>query len=236
VTQSLLDTMAEHAAIAKYIDVPLQHSSASVLKRMKRGANGDIFLQLIERIRRTVPGVTIRTSFIVGFPGETDADFEDLCQFVQAAHFDRLGVFAYSDEDTSQSYHLDGKVDPRTIAKRQRGLMSLQKKISRKKNRTLVGREFPVLVEGPSKETDLLWECRAMSQAPEIDGVSYINDFESAPPQAAQMRRFLVTEAHDYDLVGRLVGDPIGEPLAPRAGLFPILTGSRPEAAAHSPR
>src|SRR5258707_13709736 len=107
--QKLLDTVAEHAALAEYTDMPLQHSSANVLKRMKRGANGDIFLKLIERIRKTIPGVGIRTSMIVGFPGETASDFDELCAFVQAAKFDRLGVFSYSDEDSSKSYELDGK-------------------------------------------------------------------------------------------------------------------------------
>ena len=177
VTQKLLDTIAEHASIAKYMDMPLQHASASVLKRMKRGANGDIFLKLIEKIRRTIPGITLRTSFIAGFPGETDQDFEELCQFVQAAQFDRVGVFSYSDEDTSKSYHLDGKVDAATIERRKRKLMSIQRKISKARNRKLIGKEFSVLVEGPSQETDLLWECRMQSQAPEIDGVTYINDF-----------------------------------------------------------
>src|SRR5579859_193837 len=118
VTQRLLDTIAEHESLVKYIDMPLQHASANVLKRMKRGASGDIFLKLLERIRRTIPGVAIRTSFIVGFPGETAADFESLCQFVEAAQFDRLGVFSYSDEDTSGSFHLDQKVDARTIYNR----------------------------------------------------------------------------------------------------------------------
>src|SRR6185369_11430521 len=111
---------------------------------MKRGASGDIFLKLIERIRRTIPGVAIRTSFIVGFPGETDADFEELLQFVQAARLDRVGVFSYSDEDTSRSYGLDGKVDGRTIHNRKRRLMAAQRKISRAANRKLVGREVPV--------------------------------------------------------------------------------------------
>ena len=129
--------------------MPLQHASAPVLKRMKRGANGDIFLKLIERIRHTIPGVAIRTSMIVGFPGETEQDFETLCDFVKAAQFDRLGVFSYSDEDTSASFALDGKVDARTIYNRKRSLMALQRKISRARNRALVGREFPVLVEGP---------------------------------------------------------------------------------------
>src|SRR5437762_4088525 len=115
VTQKLLDTIAEHPSLVKYIDMPLQHASAGVLKRMKRGASGDIFLKLLEKVRRTIPGVVIRTSFIVGFPGETAADFEQLCEFVGAAKFDRLGVFTYSDEDSSRSCHLDGKVDGSTM-------------------------------------------------------------------------------------------------------------------------
>ncbi len=166
VTQKLLDTIAEHPALVKYIDMPLQHASASVLKRMKRGASGDIFLKLLDRIRRTIPGVAIRTSFIVGFPGETAQDFDELCQFVEAAKFDNLGVFTYSDEDTSASYHLDGKVDGRTIQNRKRRLMAIQRRIARARNKALVDREFPVLVEGVSSETDLLWEGRLPTQAP----------------------------------------------------------------------
>ena len=108
VTQKLLDTIAQYPALVKYIDMPLQHASANVLKRMKRGASADIFLKLLERVRATIPGVSVRTSFIVGYPGETEADFATLCQFVEAAKFDRLGVFSYSDEDSSQSYLLDG--------------------------------------------------------------------------------------------------------------------------------
>ena len=205
VTQKLLDTIAQHAALVKYIDMPLQHASAHVLKRMKRGASGDIFLKLIERIRRTIPGVAIRTSMIVGFPGETAQDFEELCQFVKAARFDRLGVFSYSDEDTSASYHLDGKVDARTIYNRKRRLMALQRKIAQARNRQLIGTETSILVEGLSKETDLLWEGRMPTQAPEIDGVTLINDFEGAEPQPGEMRRLRITEAHDYDLVGTLL-------------------------------
>lgn len=205
VTQKLLDTIAQHAALVKYIDMPLQHASARVLKRMKRGASGDIFLKLIERIRRTIPGVAIRTSMIVGFPGETAQDFEELCQFVEAARFDRLGVFSYSDEDTSASYHLDGKVDGRTIYHRKRRLMALQRKIAQARNRQLIGTETAILVEGLSKETDLLWEGRMPTQAPEIDGVTLINDFEGAEPMPGEMRRLRITEAHDYDLVGTLL-------------------------------
>ena len=223
VTQRLLDTIAEHDSLVKYIDMPLQHASARVLKRMKRGANGDIFLKLIERIRRTIPGVAIRTSMIVGFPGETDADFEELRQFVEAAQFDRLGVFSYSDEETSASFHLDGKVDKRTIYNRKRRLMATQRRISRARNRRLIGSEVPVLVEGPSAETDLLWEARLSTQAPEIDGVCYINDFGDVAPKPGQIRRMRITEAHDYDLVGELVdATPAEAPRAP-AALFQIL-------------
>ena len=233
VTQKLLDTIAEHAAIAKYMDMPLQHASASVLKRMKRGANGDIFLKLIEKIRRTIPGITLRTSFIAGFPGETEQDFEELCRFVEAAQFDRVGVFSYSDEDTSKSFHLDGKVDGKTIERRKRKLMAIQRKISKARNRQLIGKEFSVLVEGPSQETDLLWECRLQSQAPEIDGVTYINDFGDIEPTPGQIRRFRVTEAHDYDLVGMLTDEPEASAPPARPNLFPILTGARPESATH---
>jgi len=205
VTQKLLDTIAEHDSLVKYIDMPLQHASAGVLKRMKRGASGDIFLRLIERIRKTIPGVAIRSSFIAGFPGETDADFETLCQFVEAAQLDRLGVFSYSDEDTSKSFELDGKVDGRTISNRKRRLMALQRKISKKRNKLLVGTEADVLVEGPSADTDLLWQGRMSTQAPEIDGHVLINDFEGAEPRPGQMRKLRITETHDYDIVGTLL-------------------------------
>jgi len=213
VTQRLLETMAAHPSLVKYIDMPLQHASARVLKRMKRGGSGDIFLKLIERVRRTVPGVAIRTSMITGFPGETAEDFAELSQFIEAARFDNLGVFAYSDEDTSASYALDGKVDGRTIQNRKRRLMAIQRKIARARNRALVGSEVPVLVEGRSQETDLLWESRLSTQAPEIDGVTLINDFEGDEPRPGEIRRLRITESHDYDLVGTLL--PATEP-APR--------------------
>jgi ribosomal protein S12 methylthiotransferase len=205
VTQKLLDTIASRPEIVKYIDVPLQHASAAVLKRMKRGASGDIFLKLIERIRRTIPGVAVRTSMIVGFPGESRADFEELCRFVEAARFDHLGVFSYSDEETSASFHLDGKVDGRTVYNRKRRLMAIQRRISRERNRKLVGQELPALVEGVSPETDLLWQARLATQAPEIDGVCLVNDVEGAPPRQGEIRKLRITEAHDYDVVGTLL-------------------------------
>ena len=229
ISQRLLETIAAHPALVKYIDMPLQHASARVLKRMKRGGSGAIFLRLIERIRRTIPEVAIRTSMIVGFPGETQEDFEELCRFVQAAEFDHLGVFAYSDEDASASFHLDGKVDGRAIYNRRRRLMSIQRRISRARNRRRRGGEFPVLVEGPSRDSDLVWECRLPGQAPEIDGVCYISDPGEPPPQPGEFRRMRITGAHDYDLVGALVDEPPAERAPqPPAGPFRVLPAGPP--------
>ena len=229
ITQKLLDTIAEHAALVKYIDMPLQHASRGVLKRMKRGSNGDFFLKLLEKIRATIPGVAIRTSMIVGFPSETESDFEELCQFTRAARFDRLGVFSYSDEDTSGSFHLDGKVDARTIYNRKRRLMALQRKISRAQNRSLVGKEVDVLIEGPSEESDLLWQGRLSTQAPEIDGVCYVTDFNGSEARAGEIRRLRVAEAFDYDLAGGLIDMPESTRPTLRVNPFPILASPRPQ-------
>lgn len=223
VSTRLLETIASHEKLCKYIDIPLQHASAAVLKRMKRGANGDIFLKLLERMRKTIPGVTIRTSMIVGFPGETEADFAELCQFIEEARVDRLGVFRYSDEDTAKSYHLDGKVDKRTMYHRQRRLMAIQRKISAKRHKRLLGETLPVLVEGPSAETELLWEGRTMGQAPEIDGVVYLNDFNETEVRPGQIRRVKITETHDYDLVGEVADEPGSQFAPPRQVVFNIL-------------
>jgi ribosomal protein S12 methylthiotransferase len=207
ITGRLLETIAQHEKICSYIDVPLQHASASVLKRMKRGAGAEIFLKSIEKMRRTIPTLTLRTSFIVGFPGETEADFTELCDFVQAAQFDWLGVFSYSDEDGSPAYHLGDKVPPREIERRRKKLMQVQRQISKKNKRKLVGRQFDVLALGPSEETDLLWEGRSEMHAPEIDGKLFVNDFgdhEELVP--GTFYRCEITEAHDYDLVARVIG------------------------------
>ena len=226
VSQRLLDTMAAHPQICSYIDMPLQHASASVLKRMKRGASGDIFLKLIERIRSTIPGVAIRTSFIVGFPGETEADFDELCAFVEAAQFDRVGVFRYSDDDMSASYALDGKVDKKTSYNRLRRLMALQRKISRNRNRALVGKRFPILVGGPSAETDLLWEGRMQSQAEEIDGKTFLTDFECGEAQPGDIGVVRIERASDYDLFGVLESiesRPATVPVVAAVNALPIL-------------
>src|SRR5438270_9145007 len=160
ITGRLLETIAAHENICSYIDVPLQHASPSALKRMKRGGGAELFLRSIEKMRRTIPGVTLRTSFIVGFPGESEKEFEDLCEFVRAAQFDWMGTFAYSDEDGAGAYGLEDKVPPREIERRRKRLTQIQRQISKKRKKALVGREFDLLVEGPSEETDLLLEGR----------------------------------------------------------------------------
>lgn len=214
VSARLLDTIAEHPQLCPYLDIPLQHASPSVLKRMKRGASGEIFLRLVERIRRTIPGVAIRTSFIVGFPGETDADFELLCQFLEAAEFDHVGCFRYSDDENSASYALDGKVCARTSSNRQRRLMSLQRRISRRRNRSLVGKRMPILVGGPASETPLLWQGRLQVQAEEIDGKTFITEFpDNCSPQPGDLGTALVTRAADYDLFARV--ESVDRPAAP---------------------
>ena len=160
ITGKLLDTIARHEKICSYMDVPLQHASASVLKRMKRGGGADVFLRSIEKMRRTMPDLTLRTSFIVGFPGETEKEFEELCDFVREAQFDWMGAFAYSDQEGAGAYALDKKLSPREIERRRKHLMGIQRQISKKKKKALIGREFDLLLEGESEETELLLEGR----------------------------------------------------------------------------
>jgi len=207
ITGRLLDTIAKHDNICKYLDVPLQHASPEVLKRMKRGAGAEIFLKTIEKVRAAVPGIALRTSFIVGFPGESLRDVEVLEEFIEAARFDWLGVFGYSDEEGSGSIALDAKVPRRTIEARRRRVMKLQQQISRRAKQEWVGREVTLLAEGESEETPLLWEGRTQFHAPEIDGKVYINDFGDLPAlEAGRFYRAEITEAHDYDVVARVVG------------------------------
>src|ERR1035437_6266214 len=206
ITGKLLQTIAAHEKICSYIDVPLQHAAPGVLKLMKRGAGADIFLRSIEKMRREIPSLTLRTSFIVGFPGESEDDFEQLCQFVREAQFDWLGVFGYSDEEGAGAFALADKIPQREIEKRRKKLMSLQRQISRKKKRALVGQQFDVLLSGPSAETELLWEGRTAMHAPEIDGTVYVNDFgERDDIREGEFYRCEITETHDYDLVARIV-------------------------------
>jgi len=206
ITGKLLETIAAHEKICSYMDVPLQHASASVLKRMKRGGGSDVFLKSIEKMRRVIPDLTLRTSFIVGFPGEAEKEFEELCDFVREAQFDWMGAFSYSDQDGARAYDLDKKHSPREIERRRKHLMSIQRQISKKKKKALVGREFDLLLEGESEETELLLEGRTPMHAPEIDGKVFVNEFpEDLDPKPGQFYRCQITEAHDYDLVAKII-------------------------------
>jgi ribosomal protein S12 methylthiotransferase len=208
VTQKLLDTLAAHPKLAKYMDMPLQHASRNMLARMKRGSHGEAFLKLLERIRATIPGVSLRTSFVVGFPGEAEKDFDELCDFVRAGQFDWMGVFEYSDVDNAGSFALDGKVDAEVITDRRNRLMAIQKKISREKLRGWKGRTEIALMEGPSPDNPLVWEARLQGMAPEIDGKLYLTDIElpdgrlADTGDAAQVE---ITKTDAYDLIGRVV-------------------------------
>ncbi len=206
ITGRLLETIATHGKICAYVDVPLQHASASVLKRMKRGGGADVFLRSIEKMRRTIPDVTLRTTFIVGFPGETENEFEQLCEFVRQAEFDWMGAFGYSDQEGAQASALDDKLPAREIERRRKHLMQIQRRISKKKKKALVGKELDLLLEGVSEESDLLLEGRTPRHAPEIDGKVFVNDVaEGLQPVPGEFYRCQITEAHDYDLVAKII-------------------------------
>jgi len=245
VTQKLLDTIAAHPRLAKYIDMPLQHASRNVLARMKRGSSGEAFLHLLDRMRKTIPGVSLRTSFIVGFPGETERDFEGLCNFVKAAKFDWMGVFEYSDVDNAESYALNEKIDAETMADRRNRLMAIQKKTSREnlrgKYRSARRETFVALVEGPSRDNPMVWEARLEGMAPEIDGKLYLTDLQLAGGEVAEagdVVRVQITKSDAYDLIGRVVeilprpekradaSAPIPVPVPPAEKLHRIATGA----------
>ena len=206
ITGRLLETIAAHDKICSYVDVPLQHASPKVLKRMKRGGGADVFLRSIEKMRRTIPGVTLRTSFIVGFPGETAREFEELCEFVRQAEFDWMGAFGYSDQEGASAFSLKDKVSPREVEQRRKHLMQTQRRLSKKNKKTLVGKEFDLLLEGPSEESEFLLEGRTPMHAPEIDGKVFVSEVpEGFRPQAGEFYRCQITQAHDYDLVAKIV-------------------------------
>jgi ribosomal protein S12 methylthiotransferase len=206
ITSRLLETIAAHDKICSYVDVPLQHASPSVLKRMKRGGGADVFLRTIEKMRRTIPGVTLRSSFIVGFPGETEKEFDELCDFVKEAQFDWMGAFSYSDQEGAAAHSQEKKVPAKEIERRRKRLMQIQRQISKKLKKALVGKEFDLVLEGTSDETDLLLEGRTPMHAPEIDGKVFVSDFpEDTIPEPGRFYRCEITEAHDYDLVARIL-------------------------------
>ena len=202
--ESLIDVLANHPRVVKYVDMPLQHAADAMLKRMRRGHGIDRQKRVVERLRTAIPGLTFRTAFIVGHPGESDAEFDELVDFVEWAEFERMGVFRYSDEESSGSVKLEDKVPVGVASKRYRKLMSVQRQIAKKKNKALVGQTLEVLVEGVSDEHDLVMKGRHAGQAPDIDGQVYLS---GSAAKAGQIRRVRVTQASDYDLVGELDGD-----------------------------
>jgi len=206
ISDPFLDVLAEEPKAVKYLDMPLQHASQNVLRLMKRGGNRASLERLIKRVRDRVPGIAVRTTFITGFPGETDEDFEELLGFVRTVEFDRVGVFTYSDEEGTPAFDLPNKVDPRMAKQRHARLMKEQARISRKRNKARIGKRVQVIFEGESNESDLLWQGRMETQAPDIDGCVIINDSpEGFAPKPGDLVNVLITEAQQYDLVGRIV-------------------------------
>lgn len=201
----LIEVMATEKKIAKYLDMPLQHASDKLLMSMKRGRNSQFLTDLLAKLRARVPGLVMRTSLIVGLPGETEEDFELLKEFVKTQRFERLGVFQYSDEEGTAAFDMPNKIPQKTIERRWREVMAIQKRINREQNKKLVGKRIEVLVEGTSPETEHLLVGRHEGQAPEIDGQVYINDGLAYPGEFVTLE---VTEAHDYDLVGKVVERP----------------------------
>ncbi len=206
ISDSFLDVLAEEPKAVKYLDMPLQHASQSVLKSMKRGGNRASLERLIERVRKRVPGIAVRTTFITGFPGETTNDFEELLTFIKNVEFDRVGVFTYSDEEGTPAFDLPSKVDPKIAKQRRARLMKEQAKIAKRKHRSMIGKQVRVLFEGESSESELLWQGRMETQAPDIDGCVLINDApEGFSPSPGDLVSVLITSAQQYDLVGRIV-------------------------------
>jgi ribosomal protein S12 methylthiotransferase len=207
ISDAFLDVLAEEPRAVKYLDMPLQHASQNVLKLMKRGGNRKSLERLIQRVRARVPGIAVRTTFISGFPGETEADYEELLGFIKDVEFDRVGVFTYSDEEGTPAFELPDKVSGRIAARRRTALMKQQARISRRKNKARVGETVRVLFEGESKESELLWQGRIETQAPDIDGCVLINDVpDGVLPSQGDFVSVEITEAHEYDLIGRISG------------------------------
>ena len=206
ISDAFLAAIAETPKAVKYLDMPLQHASRNVLRLMKRGGTRESLERLIERVRSSVPGIAIRTTFIAGFPGETEEDFEELVQFVQNCRFDNVGVFTYSDEEGTPAFDLPNKVDTKVAEKRRIRLMKEQAKVSKRLNKAKIGNTYRVLFEGLSQESDMLFQGRLEGQAEEIDGYILINDMpDDFQPTVGGIYNVRITEAHDYDLVGSIV-------------------------------
>ena len=203
----VLDAIAESPKVCRYIDLPLQHASDAVLKRMKRPGTRASYERLLDRIRRRLPGVTLRTTFIVGFPGETEADFEALKAFVSAVEFDHVGVFTYSDEEGTTAHDLPDDVPAATKGRRQRELMALQKKIVARRQKARVGETVRLLVDGPSEEHDLVLRARLEGQAPDIDPLVYLTECDPSAYTAGQFIQATLIGSRGYDLLARPVDD-----------------------------
>lgn len=203
----LLNLIANSGKICKYVDIPFQHISHRLLQRMRRGKSGSAVRETVEKLRQAIPGLTLRTSMIVGFPGETEEDFAELLDFVEAAEFDRLGVFKYSEEEGTSAAKLDGKVNEEDKENRWQELMEIQAAVSRKKNQDLIGTIQRVMIDGVDSDSGQL-TGRTEAHAPEVDGVVYIEDFESkpaTPANAGDMLDVRITGAADYDLIGEIL-------------------------------
>jgi ribosomal protein S12 methylthiotransferase len=211
ITDDVLDAMAECEKVCRYVDLPLQHASADVLKRMRRPGNRQTYDKLLARIRTRVPGVTLRTTFIVGFPGETDADFAALEAFVQDTRFDHVGVFTYSHEEGTRAFGLTDDVPARIKRKRRDALMARQKRIVAGTQKQRLGNEIAVMIDGASPEHELVLQGRTEGQAPEIDAVVYLTDCDPDLFKPGELIRAQIVEARDYDLVAAPVAAPGSE-------------------------
>ena len=195
--------MAECEKVCKYIDLPLQHASNQVLTRMKRPGTRRTYDALLNRIRRRVAGVALRTTFIVGFPGETAADVDELCAFIGDHAFDHIGVFTYSHEEGTSAFALPDDVPARTKTARRNRVMSLQKRLVRKRQQARVGERTRVLIEGPSAEHDLVVRGRLATQAPDIDASVFLTDCDPSTFKAGDFAEVEIVGARDYDLIAR---------------------------------
>lgn len=220
---ALVELLRSHPRVVPYVDMPLQHAADAMLKRMKRGHGIDRQKRVVDHLRKQVPNLWFRTAFIVGHPGETESEFEELVSFVEWAQFEHMGVFRYSDEETTASFDIEEKVPPAIAAKRNRKLMSLQRKISRKKNKTLVGQSVEVLVEGISEEHEFVMKGRHRGQAPEIDGQVFLSGEEV---RAGDLVRATISQASDYDLVGEVTEILHRKKMVSRKKSLPQITGS----------
>ncbi len=202
VPDALVEAIAEEPRIVKYLDMPLQHSSDRLLRAMKRGRDSVFLRELLARLRARIPGLALRTSLIVGLPGETEGDFDDLLRFVEEQRFERLGVFEFSPEEGTPAAEMARQVPDEVKRARFERIMEVQQRISREHQRAMVGRRVEVLVEGRAEETEHLLAGRHAQQAPEIDGLTYVNDGVAYPGEIVTVE---VTDAAEYDLVGRVV-------------------------------